>query len=373
MAAQCTAEKRVREAERAAPLALEVRGLGRRWGDFALQDISLCLAEREYCVILGPSGSGKTLLLETIAGLHIPDTGAIFLGGRDVTRWPPERRQVGFVYQHYHLFPHLSVVDNIAYGLRYQRLSRAEQQRRVAEVVGALGIEYLLGRGSVRELSGGERQKVALARALVIGPRLLLLDEPLTGLDFPSREGVIELLKAVRERFGLAVLHVTHDYSEALALADKIAVIQSGRIVQVGPPREVFWRPASRQVAEFLGVANILPAEVERREGNRAWVRVAGQPLVAVGIPSGPGGRCYACLRPEDITPAQPGTVGENVLTGRLVGLAERGFAVRAILDLGGVQLECIVPHPTLAEAGWRIGEAVAVSVPPDRIHLLKE
>ncbi|MBC7288597.1 MAG: ATP-binding cassette domain-containing protein [Armatimonadetes bacterium] len=353
------------------PPALEVRRLGRKWGDFALRDVTLRLERGQYCVILGPSGSGKTLLLETIAGLHLPDTGAVFLDGQDVTRWPPERRKVGFVYQHYYLFPHLSVVDNIAYGLRYQRLSQEERQRRVAEVVDILGIRHLMLRSTVRDLSGGERQKVALARALVIAPRLLLLDEPLANLDFPSREGVLELLRAVRRRFGLSVLHVTHDYSEALAVADTIAVLDGGRVLQVGSPQEVFWRPASKAIAEFLGVANVLPAEIERREG-RIYARMAGQHLLAVDGAYGDAGRAYVCIRPEDLSPELEGADKDNVLRGRLVELAERGFAVRAVIDLGGVMLQCTVPHSALERAGWRLGEQVAVSVRPDRVHVVR-
>ncbi len=355
------------------PCALELRGVSRQWGDFALRDIYLRLRREEYCVILGPSGSGKTLLLETIAGLHAPETGTILLNGQDVTHWPPERRRIGFVYQHYHLFPHLSVIDNIAYGLRYQRISKAERKQRIAEVVEALGIGYLLGRTSVQELSGGERQKVALARALVIAPSLWLLDEPLTGLDYPSRESVLALLKSIKQRFRLAVLHVTHDYSEALALADKIAVMFDGRIVQVGPPKEVFWRPSNRAVAQFLGVANIIPARVEGRMEQAVRINVEGQVLIAQSARAPADSKCWVCIRPEDLTPATPASDRPNIITGRLIELAERGFAVRATVQVGQAQVQCVLASPLVRQLHWRIGDTVAVSVQPDRIHLLEE
>ncbi len=216
---------------------LKITGLTRNWGDFALKELSLEAKAGEYLVVLGPSGSGKTLLLETLAGLHQPERGKIELGGEDITNLAPEKRKVGFVYQKYYLFPHLSVRDNLAFGLRYQRLSRAEKHQRIQRAAREVGIEYLLNRPTVANLSGGEMQKVALARALCVEPRLILLDEPLSSMDYHSRENVFPLLLGLKARFQVPILHVTHDHNEALQLADRIAVMFNGRLVQIGPAR----------------------------------------------------------------------------------------------------------------------------------------
>lgn len=355
------------------PAALEVHGLRRRWGSFALRDISLQVGPREYCVILGPSGSGKTLLLETLAGLHLPERGQVLLGNQDATRWPPERRRVGIVYQNYHLFPHLSPRENVAYGLRYLGLSQAARQERVGQVMDALGIGYLLARRSVQGLSGGEMQKVALARALVIEPRLLLLDEPLGPLDYPSRESVFNLLGKVKENLDIPVLHVTHDYTEALVLADKIAVLFDGRIVQVGSAREVFWHPSTPEVARFLGVPNVVPAFLTPAYNGTCWVTLGTQRLLATGCP-GEGERpVKICIRPEDIAPVALETPGDNVLYGRLVELSDRGFSLKAGIDMDGIPLFCALSHHQLHALHWQVGDRVAVTISPERIHVLEE
>ncbi len=361
------AERQRQERERRGVVAaLEVRGLSRRWGTFALQDVHLAVGEQEYCVILGPSGSGKTLLLETIAGLHVPETGRIFIGGVDVTDWPPERRGIGFVYQRYHLFPHLSVRDNVAYGLRYQRISPEEKRARLARVVAALGIGHLMQRPTVVGLSGGESQKVALARALVIHPRLLLLDEPLSSLDYHSRESVFSLLLEVKQTFRVPVLHVTHDYSEALALASKVAVMMNGRVVQVGSPREVFWRPRTVEVARFLGVSNVIEARVANGKPPRA--EVGGQWLE---LPPGcvRPGKAWLCIRPEDVAPAR--VEGDNVVRGRLVELSDRGFSVRAVVQVGDQRIVALLPAHQIRAVGWQIGRDVALSLQAERIHVI--
>jgi len=352
--------------------ALEVCGFCRRWDSFALEDITLRLAPREYCVILGPSGSGKTLLLESIAGLHVPERGQVVLYGQDVTRWPPESRRIGFVYQNYHLFPHLSVAENVGYGLRYLGLGRTEQRARLREVASTLNIEYLLGRRTTAGLSGGEMQKVALARALVIQPQLLLLDEPLSALDQYSRDSVFALLAGLRDRFEVPVLHVTHDYSEALGLADKIAVLFEGQVVQEGPARDVFWRPRTREVARFLGVANVVPARIQPEDSRACRVFLGQAELVMDCLCPKPAREGWVCIRPEDLASVVGDGGRRNVLRGRLLELSDRGFSLRAVVDLGGAELVCFVPQHQVETLGWQVGREVALSVAPDRVHVLE-
>ncbi|PLX97050.1 MAG: sulfate ABC transporter ATP-binding protein [Desulfuromonas sp.] len=233
---------------------LELRKIGLRKGAFALRQVSLAVPERDYFVILGRTGSGKTLLLETIAGLH-RHTGAISFRGREITGVPPERRRVGFVYQDFALFPHLSVTGNIRFSDRYR-----EQAGRIAwqELIDSLDLGELLER-DIRYLSGGEKQRVALARAIYSRPDILLLDEPLSAIDPGFRTQIMENLKDLKRRFEVTVIHVTHNFHEAAYLADRIGIMLDGKLVQQGAVQEVLHRPASIPVARFLGYRNILP------------------------------------------------------------------------------------------------------------------
>jgi len=232
---------------------LDVTGLCRRFGDFALEEVSLRLGAGEYWALLGPSGCGKSVLLQTITGLHRPDGGRVAIGGADVTALPPERRRVGLVFQKAALFPHYDVRGNIEYGLRAGRLDRATRRRRVDEAVARFGLGGMVGR-PVATLSGGEAQRVALARALAVEPRLLLLDEPLSLLDHNARVALQGEIRRLHDELKLTTLHVTHSRDEAQALCDHLAVMLGGRIVQAGPLEEVLARPASPFVAEFLGL-----------------------------------------------------------------------------------------------------------------------
>jgi len=235
-------------------VTIELEDLGRRFGTFALDQISLRLERGEYRVLLGPSGCGKSMLLQTLTGLFLPDAGRIRVDGKDVTALPPERRDIGLVFQQAALFPHYSVLGNVEYGLRARKVPADERRRRVDEVVQGLGLEGILQR-PVPTLSGGEAQRVAIARALALRPRLLLLDEPLSLLDHNTRLALQSELKRVHTAFGLTTLHVTHSREEAAALGDRCAVMCAGRLVQEGTLEEMRARPASPFVAEFLGTA----------------------------------------------------------------------------------------------------------------------
>ncbi|RJL35977.1 ABC transporter ATP-binding protein [Bailinhaonella thermotolerans] len=243
--------------------AIAVRNLSKEYagGVRALDGLDLEVADGEFFALLGPSGCGKTTLLRTIAGLEIPTSGTVSLGERDVTRLPPGRRDVAMVFQDYALFPHMDVADNIAYPLRIQRVGRQDRRGRAAEVAAGLGLRDLLARRPA-QLSGGQQQRVALARAIAAHPAVFLFDEPLSNLDARLRLEARSFLKRLQRDLGVTTVFVTHDQAEALALADRIAVMSAGRITQIGTPRTVFQRPATPFVASFIGSTpmNLLPA-----------------------------------------------------------------------------------------------------------------
>jgi len=252
-----------------ATAAVELRGVGRRFGDtVAVDRIDLDLAPGEFFALLGPSGCGKTTTLRMVGGFELPTTGQIFLDGKDVTTLPPYRRGVNTVFQSYALFPHLSVYDNVAFGLRRSGMDRAEIGRKVdhdLEMVGLAGF----GKRKPSQLSGGQQQRVALARALVNEPKVLLLDEPMGALDAKIRKSMQAELKRIQREVGITFLYVTHDQAEAMSMADRLAVMNAGHIEDLGAPERVYDRPSTQFVAEFLGTCNVLPGENGTRIGIR--------------------------------------------------------------------------------------------------------
>ncbi|HEY8022831.1 MAG TPA: ABC transporter ATP-binding protein, partial [Thermoanaerobaculia bacterium] len=256
-------------------------GVSKRFGDVAAVDgVSLAVGRGEFFALLGPSGCGKTTLLRLIAGFEAPSAGILRIGGEDVTGLPAHRRPVNMVFQHYALFPHLTVAENVAFGLRYRRpaLPRAARGSRIAEAVALVRLEGLEARRP-HELSGGQRQRVALARALVLKPQVLLLDEPLAALDRRLRQAMQGELKALQRTLGISFLFVTHDQEEALAMSDRVAVMHRGRVEQLGSPAEVYERPQTAFVAEFLGMENLVTA------------------VIVAGVVGGPGGEGALFLR----------------------------------------------------------------------------
>lgn len=276
---------------------LEVRGLTKRFGEVtAVADFSLAVADGETVALLGPSGCGKTTVLRIIAGLEQPDAGQVLLAGRDATDWPPERRGVGLVFQSYALFPHLSVEANVAYGLRFRRgVDRVARVEELLSLVGLSGYE----RRKPHQLSAGQQQRVALARALAPEPGILLLDEPLSALDAALRKELRAELRALLGKLGMTALYVTHDQEEALALADRVAVMREGRLDQVAPPAELYARPRTPFVAAFLGRANLWPGKVVSVDGDRALVEVAGERFPAERGEAREGDEVFLFFRPE--------------------------------------------------------------------------
>ncbi len=310
--------------------AVSFQGVSRHFGTVrAVDDVTLDIVEGEFFAMLGPSGSGKTTCLRLIAGFERPTHGTVHIFGEDATGTPPYRRPVNTVFQDYALFPHLNVRDNVAYGLMIAGKSRGERHRAADE---ALGLVALPGYGTRKpsELSGGQRQRVALARALVMQPRVLLLDEPLGALDLKLREQMQSELKTLQRQLGITFVFVTHDQGEALSMADRVAVFNDGRIQQVGTPQEVYDRPQTPFVADFVGSSNVLPPELVQRLTGRAHP---------------------ASLRPESIR------LGDGAIAGRVVGQSFLGVATRLEVAAEGVILNVLLPKGTVVPAtGMTVG-----------------
>ena len=350
---------------------LRVTDIVVRLGGFSLGVDSLELEPGEYVVVLGPNGAGKTVLLETIAGLHALESGRIEFhqgaGWSDVSSWPPEKRGVGFVYQDYLLFPHLSVAGNIGFGLR-SRASAAERSARVREMAALAGVEGLLPR-RVGGLSGGEQQKVALARALIIRPRLLLLDEPLAALDRSARREMATEVRRLCRDLGVTALHVTHSLEEAVSLGDRVAVLAQGRLLQVAPPAQLLSRPVDRQVAELVGCENLLAGMARGMQ-----VTVAGGPVLRTAAPA--HGEVTVALRAEDLVLDVPGLPTPDSGADRFAALVESlepgpaHWTVGVRCLQGDAVLKVFVMPPAAARLGLTLGAQVSVSVEPERVRL---
>jgi ABC-type Fe3+/spermidine/putrescine transport system ATPase subunit len=253
--------------------ALALNGVTRRFGEFtAVDNVSVEVGPGELLALVGASGSGKTTTLRIAAGYEVPDSGTVTLGGKDITRVPPERRGFGMVFQHYALFPHMPVEENVAFGLEARRVNKVDRLIKVRAALASVGLEGAGGR-AIQSLSGGEQQRVALARALVIEPRALLLDEPLSNLDPTLRQAMRDDLRAMLRRVGVPALFVTHDQEDAFAIADRIALLKKGKLLQSGTPEELYHAPVSREVAAFIGRGSIVPAD---DKGPTAAVTIGG-------------------------------------------------------------------------------------------------
>ena len=347
-----------------APSGAEVRleALSKTYGDFvAVRDLSLVAASGEFFTILGPSGSGKTTTLMMIAGFTQPSSGVVSIDGRDVTRKPPQARDIGMVFQNYALFPHLTVFDNLAFPLRVRRVQKPKIEEQVRRMLELVRLEELAAR-LPQQLSGGQQQRVALARALIFQPRLVLLDEPLGALDKKLRSQMQSEIKQLQQRLNLTVVYITHDQEEALTMSDKVAVMNRGRIEQLGTPRELYERPANRFVADFLGEANFLSARVVRIVGREAVVITAGglQFRGHTSVALSEGQEVVAAMRPERLrlAPAKE----DNGSKGRVVEVIYVGDATRYRVEIEpGLHLVAKVQSGT-ASAGVGLGQQVELA-----------
>jgi iron(III) transport system ATP-binding protein len=346
---------------------ISIERVWKRYGPVvAVRDLSLEVRDREFVTLLGPSGCGKTTLLRLIAGFLAPDDGTIRVDGLTLSSAeavvPPERRGMGMVFQNYAIWPHKTVYENVAFGLEVRQIRRAEARDRVARVLELVNLAGLDQRFP-GELSGGQQQRVALARSLVVEPKILLLDEPLSNLDAKLRERMRWELKDLQRRTGITFVYVTHDQAEAMALSDRIAVLQAGALLQDGPPRDVYARPVSREVADFMGLVNLLPGRVVRAALDDSLVSVAGGEPVRLSLPGSlvEGAGVQVAIRPESLrvgfapTSARDAAIG--VLRGKVADLTFLGNLIdcHVVLD-DGSRVRVQTDPGTSLEVGQTLG-----------------
>jgi len=328
-----------------------------------LHRVSLAVAAGEFIALLGPSGCGKTTLLRAVSGFVPVKAGRISVGGRDITLAPPDKRGMAMVFQSYALWPHMSTAQNLGYGLKLRRVARPEIAKRVAEILAMLKLEGF-GERNVTQLSGGQRQRVALGRALAVSPQLLLLDEPLSNLDARIREEVRHEIKALQAKLGITTIHVTHDREEAMVMADRIAILDAGRIAQVGSPEEVYNRPNSPFVASFMGAGNVLSLEAKPANGGMEIQPGAHNDGVLVPGPA-LAGPVVAHFRSEAarLGPAQERSPDRLMLRGRITQASYPGGFYRYAVAVGQNQF-MVDDTRRLA-----VGEAVGVGLPVSSLH----
>jgi ABC-type Fe3+/spermidine/putrescine transport system ATPase subunit len=352
---------------------ITLEGVSFRRGDFTLTDVNLSVGRGEYLFLLGPSGAGKTLLLEVIAGLHPGVAGRVLIRGRDMTGRSPESRKVALVYQDYALFPHLTVRENIAFGPRMRGDDLRSIQGTVDRLLGRFGLRDLESRYP-GTLSGGERQRVALARALATEPDILLLDEPFTAVDPELRARFIREMRELQREQGLTILQVSHARDEAFALADRVALISAGRILQTGPLNEVFRRPVSREAARIAGTGNQVDGIVVGQNGPAAEIELPGGRRIRAKTPATQGTRVVACIPEAEIT-LVPGVLrggpGAVVLRGKVTGVVNGEDHARVEISCG---FPLVARVPTMEAAGLLTpGTEVSAIILEGDIHVIEE
>ena len=346
---------------------IEIKKLCVDLGEFLLNDIKLKVEEGEYFVILGPTGAGKTVLLEAIAGLYSIKSGEIWLNGKEITNLSPEKRGISIVYQDCALFPHLSAKDNILFGPKLRRETRRNREAALDSIASLLRISHLLDR-KPETLSGGEKQKVALARALSIEPRVLLLDEPLSALDPESRESVQRELRQIHERLKVTIVHVTHDFEEAVALGQRIAVLNQGCLMQVGTSDEIFHKPNSEFVARFAMARNIFTGEVkEGNNGYSAFITEGAELATATEL----RGRLHASVRPEDILiSTEPlSSSARNSFRGTITHISDSGSTLYLTVNIPP-DFICLVTRRSFEDMNLVEGKEVYVTFKAAAVHV---
>jgi iron(III) transport system ATP-binding protein len=354
-------------------ISIRIQKLTKRFGAVtALQDLDLTIAPGELFFLLGPSGCGKTTLLRSLAGFYVPDEGKIFFGDDDVTRLEPHKRNTGMMFQSYALWPHMTVAENVAFGLEERRVPREEITRRVSEALESVQMGAFAARRP-NELSGGQQQRVALARALVIRPRCLLLDEPLSNLDAKLRLEMRTEIRRVCQEFKLTTVYVTHDQKEALSISERMAIMDAGRIRQVGTPREVYRRPASRLVANFIGETDFIPGSIISVSGGSAVVATAcGQFEGVLGNPASKpavGAQVTLSVRPECWTLSREAPAGNSV-KGKIGEAIYLGDVAQYDFLAGGHALKILELNPRVLDPTAR-GEVFASAAADDVVVLV--
>ncbi len=361
---------------------LSVREICKNLTPFAIKNVSFEVSGSQYFVLLGRTGVGKSVLLETIAGLIRPDAGRIFLDGKDITNEKMQKRKIALVFQNSTLFPHMTVYDNIAYPLRC-RSPKFQIRQRVAELAEDFAVRHLLA-AKPQTLSGGESQRVSLARAVASEPRCLLLDEPLSSLDTKSRSQMRALLRKINTRNRMQIVHVTHDYTEAVSLATHVAVMEGGTIAQAGTVEQIFQRPKSEFIARFVGIRNFFKGRLQEPQGQGTDTRwfTSGSPskegrifdLSLSVLTDSSGGPGFVCVRSEDVTIGDTAsrTSARNNFEGTIVDIIPAGVGVEVIVDIG-VEIAALVTAESVKALGLGCGKKVWVSFKASAVKYVEE
>ncbi|NTZ06460.1 ABC transporter ATP-binding protein [Burkholderia metallica] len=353
---------------------LTIKGLSKRYGDFvALAPTDLDVAQGEFLTLLGPSGSGKTTLLSLIAGLSHPDGGSIRIDGVDVTYGAPYERDIGMVFQNYALFPHMTVAENIAFPLQMRKVDAAAMRRRVTEALEMVHLPHVASRYP-RELSGGQQQRIALARCMVYRPAIILMDEPLGALDKKLRDHMQLEIKRIHRDLGTTIVYVTHDQEEAMTMSDRICLMNAGSIAQIGTPADLYFRPTSVFVADFLGESNLLDATVSSRDVERVGIDIGGRNCGYAMVYDGslhPGSKAKVMIRPQNLHVETGHTIGDRVgsMQARLTDIMVTGGMTKLYLQAvepmnGGTEIIAAFPTHRLGEQ-YEIGQSLRLRWSP--------
>lgn len=344
---------------------LVLKNIGKAYDNqYVCKDINLSIREGEFFTFLGPSGCGKTTILRLISGFINPDKGTIFLGEKDITKVPAEKRNIGMVFQNYALFPYMNVYENVEYGLKIKKLQKSQREKKVRKYLKLVNLEDYEKR-KVSELSGGEQQRVALARSLVMEPKVLLLDEPLSNLDARLKDKMRIELKEIQNKLGVTTILVTHDQAEALAMADRIAVFNNGSCVQTGTPNEIYFKPVNTFVATFVGETNLFEAEIIDKKAKIAedmWLNLSQQKE----------GK-FISIRPQDVQIKREYEEGINQFKGRIEKIKTSGVLLEYIVTVNNLIFKVVNLNTLEKSEEIMVGESVYLSIEPKKIKILQE
>lgn len=346
---------------------IKIDNISKNLGEFFLKDVTLDIEDGTYFMILGPTGAGKTILLESIAGIYYPDKGRIWMDGTDITNTPPRSRNISMVYQDYMLFPHLTVRDNIAFGLKLKKVSQEKIKEKIGGMSRMLNIHHLLHRFP-GTLSGGEKQRIAIARAMVTEPKALLLDEPLSALDTQTRGNLRRELKRIHSIARITIVHVTHSFEEVFSLGDYAAVMNGGKMIQVGKPYEVFKKPKSEFVANFVGVENLFKGKSIINNGI-SDININGINVASTTCKSGD---CVVSIRPEDILVSKKSieSSARNSFNGKIMDVVDKGAIIKIVVDIG-IPFSAIMTRRSLDDLELKRGMSAYLNFKASNVHFI--